>query len=68
MDAGSVYYLMDNRGDEFLKIIKTIETTQQQLGDESDPAQIKQLQEYLNHSYKRLSALTHQNSIAERER
>ena len=59
---------MDNHQDEFLKIIKTIEATQQQLGCESDPDRVQHLREYLNLNLKRLTNLTHQNSVKESNR
>ena len=57
---------MDNQQDEFLKIIKPIEATQQQLG--CDPDRVQHLREFLNLNLKRLTNLTHQHSVKESNR
>ena len=51
--------------DKVYKIIKEIEITQAELANNTDAAQTQHLRAYLNHMLKRLTQLTHENSIKE---
>lgn len=53
--------------DQYYKIIKEIENTQEQLEHETDATKAQHLRDYLNHTFKRLTQLTHEHSVNERE-